>query len=161
MRGLLMKLQALEEMSRYFKNSLRAGNYFPFDDDHKWVISNKGSAGVMTGMGKVTRVADRFELGGESLRGFADSGIGPRDKRTKDALGGLYYYKATVELICSPWVCRKNWEFQEVFSQILEVFGIREIKQRKGIPILSNGTISSTRYWCRRYLAFPFWSYWR
>lgn len=83
---------------RYFKNSVRAGGYIPLDEEHKWVVATKASAGAMTGMGQTTRVADRFELGGESLRGFADSGIGPRDGLTKDALGGLLYYKATVEL---------------------------------------------------------------
>lgn len=82
----------------FFKNSARAGYYYPLDDEHRWVLMAKGSAGVMTGMSHKTRVVDRFELGGDSLRGFTDSGIGPRDKRTKDALGGLYYYKATFQL---------------------------------------------------------------
>jgi outer membrane protein insertion porin family len=83
---------------RFLKNALRAGFYVPLDDERKWVIATKASAGVMGGLGKVTRVVDRFELGGDSLRGFTDGGIGPRDTRTRDALGGLYYYKATVEL---------------------------------------------------------------
>src|SRR5439155_11070963 len=39
-----------------------------------------------------------YELGGDSLRGFVDDGIGPRDIRTGDALGGLYFYKGTIEL---------------------------------------------------------------
>jgi len=83
---------------RYLKNSIRAGVYVPFDEEQKWVFSAKVSAGAMSGLGKTTRVADRYELGADSLRGFADGGIGPRDMRTKDALGGLLFYKATVEL---------------------------------------------------------------
>jgi len=83
---------------RFFKNNLRAGLYIPIDEGHKWVLATKASGGVMSGLGKTTRVVDRFELGGDYLRGFADNGIGPRDARTKDALGGLFYYKATVEL---------------------------------------------------------------
>lgn len=96
--GLSDEIAGLGGTVRYFKNSFRMGRYIPLDDAHKWVVALRGSLGAMTGMGKTTRVVDRFELGGESLRGFADSGIGPRDKRTKDALGGLYYYKATAEL---------------------------------------------------------------
>src|SRR5262249_898029 len=96
--GLSNEIAGLGGDVRYFKNSIRAGDYIPIDDEHKWVLAFKASAGVMTGMGKTTRVVDRFELGGESLRGFADSGIGPRDAITKDALGGLAYYKATAEL---------------------------------------------------------------
>lgn len=83
---------------RYFKNGARAGVYIPFDDAHKWVFATKGFGGVMNGLGKTTRVVDRYELGGETLLGFADNGIGPRDIRTRDALDGLYYYKASAEL---------------------------------------------------------------
>lgn len=82
----------------YFKNSFRIGGYVPVDEDHKWVLAIKGSAGVMTGLINPTRAVDRFELGADSLRGFADGGVGPRDMRTGDALGGLFYYKSTAEL---------------------------------------------------------------
>ncbi len=85
---------------RYLKNSIRGGFYVPFDEENTWVLSTKVSTGAMTGLGKTTRVVDRYELGADSLRGFADGGIGPRDMTpgSLDALGGLYYYKATVEL---------------------------------------------------------------
>lgn len=96
--GLTDALAGLGGDVRYFKNALRAGTYIPIDEEHKWVVAIKGSVGAMTGLGKVPRVADRYELGGDSLRGFTDSGIGPRDAVTGDALGGLYYYKGTIEL---------------------------------------------------------------
>lgn len=83
---------------RFLKGGLRAGIYFPLDEGHKWVLATKGSTGAMGGLGKRTRVVDHYELGGDSFRGFTDAGIGPRDKRTRDALGGLYYYKGTAEL---------------------------------------------------------------
>lgn len=82
----------------YFKNSLRLGKYMSIDEEHKWVLSVKGSVGIMVGTINPTRVVDRFELGADSLRGFADGGVGPRDMRTGDALGGLYYYKVSTEL---------------------------------------------------------------
>ncbi|MBA3813645.1 MAG: outer membrane protein assembly factor BamA [Alphaproteobacteria bacterium] len=122
---------------RYFKNSLRAGNYIPFDDDHKWVLATKGSMGAMTGMGKTTRVADRFELGGESLRGFADSGVGPRDKTTKDALGGLLYYKATIELSVPLGLPKELGISGCLFTDIGSVWHSGD-KQKKGHPILSS-----------------------
>jgi outer membrane protein insertion porin family len=56
-------------------------------------------AGTMFGIGENTRVADRFFIGGESFRGFAPGGLGPRDLNTDDALGGNSYYKGTVELL--------------------------------------------------------------
>lgn len=96
--GLTNELAGLGGDVRFFKNAIRAGYYTPLDEEHKFVVATKASAGAMSGLGKVTRVVDRYELGGESFRGFVDSGIGPRDSITKDALGGLYYYKGTIEL---------------------------------------------------------------
>lgn len=122
---------------RYFKNSLRAGVYYSLDENHKWVVATKGSVGAMTGMGKVTRVVDRFELGGESLRGFADSGIGPRDQRTRDALGGLLYYKATVELALPLGLPKELGVSGSVFSDMGSVWHSGD-KIKKGHRILSN-----------------------
>jgi outer membrane protein insertion porin family len=122
---------------QYFKNSFRAGNYISLDDDHKWVLATKGSVGAMTGMGKLTRVVDRFELGGESLRGFADSGVGPRDKNTKDALGGLYYYKATVELSFPLGLPKELGISGNIFSDAGSVWHSGNMA-KKGHPILSN-----------------------
>ncbi|WP_331255902.1 outer membrane protein assembly factor BamA [Candidatus Bealeia paramacronuclearis] len=83
---------------RYIKNNFSVGHYLPIDDDNTWVLATKAETGIMNGLGKTTRVVDRYSLGGDSLRGFTDSGIGPRDRITRDALGGQYYYLATVEL---------------------------------------------------------------
>lgn len=135
--GLADEIAGLGGDVQFFKNSLRAGNYFPLDDEKKWVISTKGSVGAMSGMGKVTRVVDRFELGGESLRGFADSGIGPRDKRTKDALGGLLYYKATVELAVPLGLPKELGITGCLFSDAGSVWHSGN-KAKKGHPILSN-----------------------
>lgn len=96
--GLGNELAGLGGNVRFSKNAVRAGVYVSFDEESKWVLAAKASGGVMAGLGQTTRVADRYELGADSLRGFADGGIGPRDMRTMDALGGLYFYKATAEL---------------------------------------------------------------
>jgi outer membrane protein insertion porin family len=135
--GLSDEIAGLGGNVKFFKNSLRAGAYYPLDDEHKWVLAAKTSAGAMSGMGKVTRVVDRFELGGESLRGFADSGIGPRDKRTKDALGGLLYYKATVELYVPLGLPKELGISGSIFSDMGSVWHSGNHK-KKGHPILSN-----------------------
>ncbi|MEL0105737.1 MAG: BamA/TamA family outer membrane protein, partial [Rhodospirillaceae bacterium] len=46
---------------------------------------------------KDVRLLDRFFVGGESIRGFDTSGIGPRDRNTNDALGGEWKYSGTIE----------------------------------------------------------------
>jgi outer membrane protein insertion porin family len=47
------------------------------------------------------RLLDLFNMGGESVRGFATAGIGPRDvlSANQDALGGKMFYATTAELL--------------------------------------------------------------
>lgn len=47
--------------------------------------------GNITTFGDDLRITDRFFLGGDDFRGFARDGIGPRDLKTDDALGGNNY----------------------------------------------------------------------
>ena len=43
-------------------------------------------------------ISDRFFLGGDSLRGFAPAGVGPRELNSDDALGGNRFARASAEL---------------------------------------------------------------
>ena len=49
------------------------------------------AAGNITTFSDDLRITDRFFLGGDDFRGFARDGIGPRDLKTDDALGGNNY----------------------------------------------------------------------
>lgn len=80
---------------RYFKTRVYGTYYYPIADDV--VFSLSARTGVMFGIGQKVRVVDRYTLGGDSLRGFELSGIGPRDINGRDPLGGLRYYAATAE----------------------------------------------------------------
>lgn len=82
--------------SRYLKNEWNVEGYHQIAEN--WVMNVGGSVGYLVGLGKDTRIIDRFFLGGASLRGFADAGVGPRDSSTGDALGGKWYYRSTVGL---------------------------------------------------------------
>ena len=65
----------------------------------KWIGSLGGEAGYITGIGhKQVNIADRFFIGGDTLRGFRVAGIGPRDISTNDALGGSEFYRGSAEL---------------------------------------------------------------
>ncbi len=57
--------------------------------DESLILSAELEAGAIISQDGQTRVIDRFFLGGNTLRGFATGGIGPRD--SDDALGGNYY----------------------------------------------------------------------
>lgn len=69
-----------------------------------WVFSMMGEAGAIAGFASddddSIAINDRFFIGGDTLRGFRSSGIGPRDLTTtaEDALGGKYFARGSVEL---------------------------------------------------------------
>ncbi|MEE2761386.1 MAG: outer membrane protein assembly factor BamA, partial [Pseudomonadota bacterium] len=80
----------------YLKNVVRVAQYNTLMDE--WILSASGRAGYVYGLGEDVQISDRFFLGGQGLRGFATSGIGPRDTLTKDALGGEWMYNGSLEL---------------------------------------------------------------
>jgi outer membrane protein insertion porin family len=81
---------------RFFRNKVSAQKYFPIHD--QVVASLGGGLGHILGLGKDVNLHDRFFLGGDNLRGFATSGVGPRDTSTKDALGGEWMYHANGQI---------------------------------------------------------------
>ncbi|GGB30460.1 outer membrane protein assembly factor BamA [Tistrella bauzanensis] len=82
--------------ARYARHRAEAGWYYPITDDV--VGSLSGQVGYIVGLGDDVPINDRFFLGGDSLRGFATAGVGPRDSVADDALGGNLLYAGSVEL---------------------------------------------------------------
>lgn len=81
----------------FLRNNLGAGQYFPIDEGV--VLSVSGNVGFMNGFGdEKVRITERYFLGGDTLRGFANAGVSPRDKGTEDALGGLWQYYGSAQL---------------------------------------------------------------
>ncbi|WP_169732795.1 outer membrane protein assembly factor BamA [Azospirillum halopraeferens] len=85
--------------TRFARARLGGGYYLPLVDDNRWVISATGEVGVIHNFKDDDLfLADRFFMGGDTLRGFRTAGIGPRDLRTDDALGGSRYYRGSLEM---------------------------------------------------------------
>ncbi|HEX6956859.1 MAG TPA: outer membrane protein assembly factor BamA [Ferrovibrio sp.] len=83
--------------TEYFvKNVLTGYKYFSVAEDV--VLSLGAEAGIINGLSDEVRLPNRFFIGGDSFRGFAQGGIGPRDITTDDALGGQRYYKGSADL---------------------------------------------------------------
>ncbi len=82
---------------RYIRNRVGASYFYPFAVD--WTGNIRAEAGIIQGIfGEDVSIADRFFVGGNSLRGFEPAGIGPRDLATGDALGGNIFWTSTAEL---------------------------------------------------------------
>jgi len=81
----------------FVRTSTSAAQYFPIWDET--VLSLSGTAGIVTGFqGDDVRINQRYYLGGDTLRGFKDAGVSPRDKLTGDALGGMWDATASSEM---------------------------------------------------------------
>lgn len=73
--------------------------YYPLFND--WVLMLRGQAGYVTAWGdQDLRIMDNFFMGPNLVRGFAPSGIGPRDIASAelDSLGGTAYWGTSAEV---------------------------------------------------------------
>ena len=86
--------------SKYVRTTGETRYYYPIFDEI--IGSVKGQAGNITGFGgNKLSLTDHFFKGPELVRGFAASGIGPRDLSSdfsSGAIGGTSYYGGSVEV---------------------------------------------------------------
>lgn len=82
---------------KYLRFDTKSYLYYTFFEDYTLKMFVNG--GYVTGYGNENvRLGQRFFLGGSTMRGFDSSGIGARDKYTKDALGGNWMVYGGSEL---------------------------------------------------------------
>jgi outer membrane protein insertion porin family len=94
--GMTNSLAGIGGTKRFLRNKVNAKKYFPLHD--QVVLTVGGTIGHVLGLGEDVNLHDRFFLGGDNLRGFATSGVGPRDTVSKDALGGEWLYYSTSQV---------------------------------------------------------------
>jgi outer membrane protein insertion porin family len=82
----------------YLKNSIGASWFYsPVEDV---VLNVRGSIGDIEKAGKnPIRIVDSILLGADTFRGFEYAGIGPRDSKTGDPLGGTRFWTGTIETL--------------------------------------------------------------
>ncbi len=83
--------------TKYNRVDAKAYKYYTLADYYTFKFFATG--GYIAGYGgKDVRMSDRYYLGGSNMRGFEFAGIGARDRRTKDALGGNWMIYSGAEL---------------------------------------------------------------
>ena len=90
------------------------------------VVSAEIEGGVLSNFGTGSRVMDRFQLGGDTLRGFSSGGIGPRDaaNTSGDSLGGNFYALGTLEASFPLGLPEEYGVFGGVFVNAGSVWGL-------------------------------------
>ncbi len=108
---------------KFVRNEVGA-NYFVPLFGTSMVASVDGEAGLLTALDDdETRIAERFFLGGSRLRGFEVGGVGPRDLRTGDSIGGTQYYRGSAE-VGFPLGLPEEFDIRgAVFSDVGSVWG--------------------------------------
>ncbi|MEC9347883.1 MAG: outer membrane protein assembly factor BamA [Pseudomonadota bacterium] len=107
---------------RDVKSQARHTQYFALTDD--LVFSQTVRGGAVVGVTKDVRINRRFFIGGDTLRGFAPSGIGPRDVATDDALGGEFFVTGSSELSFPIGLPDELGFSGRVFSDYGTAFGV-------------------------------------
>ena len=110
-----------------------------FDED--LVLSAELEGGALYGDAESTRITDRFNTGGDSFRGFARNGLGPRDfcgeddddpactppqgqQDVNDALGGNYYSVLRLDASFPLGLPEEYGIFGGVFGDIGSLWGL-------------------------------------
>jgi outer membrane protein insertion porin family len=88
--------------AKYIRVSPAASYYIPLEHvfgSKAWVLKFSVSGGDLIPIFNYQdKIEDRFFLGGDSLRGFADGGVGPHDKAFGDSLGGNVLWTQSTEM---------------------------------------------------------------
>ena len=82
--------------TKFVKNLLNGTVFYPITDDI--IGSFRAGTGYIFGIDDDIRIVNRFFLGGNDIRGFDNSGIGPRDVATNDAVGGKWFYRGSLQV---------------------------------------------------------------
>ncbi len=81
----------------YIRSIAELRGYYPLTKD--FTLVGRAIGGNIQGWnGQDVRTVDDFFKGGETIRGFAPSGLGPRDALTTDPYGGKNFYAGTTEI---------------------------------------------------------------
>lgn len=83
--------------AKYVSGTLGSNYYIPVYKK-KVIFDILGEVGAIGGYGgENVQINERFYLGGTTLRGFEQAGVGPRDITTDDSLGGNLFYRGSAE----------------------------------------------------------------
>ncbi len=114
---------------QYLRTQAEIRGYY--DLGKRFVLVGRAQAGHIFGWGgDDVRLLDNFYKGGDLVRGFEKSGIGPRDGTTDDALGGTTFAGITAELrFPFPYLTEELGISGAVFADAGTVFGISDTSE--------------------------------
>ena len=83
--------------TNFIKSVAKYKAYYPFNYGD-YSINLRSGLGFISSLDDKVTSSNRFHLGGRTLRGFSNSGIGPRDTGNSQVVGGNNFYNASLEV---------------------------------------------------------------
>ncbi len=118
----------------YAKTVLRGQYVKPFYFNSV-IIGVDGEVGHIDGLGEDVTRSNRFVLGGRKLRGFASTGVGPRDAADNSSVGGNQYYSGSVNLVSDIGFDKDLGMRWTVFSDFGSVWGVDNAMCNRAAPM--------------------------
>ena len=110
---------------KLIKTTAEARAFYPITNDLTGMLKVAGGHVASWGSGKL-RILDHFFQGPDIVRGFAPSGLGPRDigSPNQDALGGSLYWGASAEILFPFPMTPKDFGLRgAVFADVGSLWG--------------------------------------
>ena len=106
----------------FVKSVFKSKSFYPINYGD-FIFGFKTGAGVIFGLDDKITSSNRFRLGGKTLRGFDNTGVGPRDTGNKQVVGGNNYYNLSLELRSDEWMPSDTGIEWFIFSDIGSIWG--------------------------------------
>jgi outer membrane protein insertion porin family len=129
---------------KYLRHELKSTYYHPILENNKELVLKLAAKGgmIIGTQDDDVRINDRFFVGGNTIRGFDNQGIGPRDRNSGDPLGGNKYYSGTAEVVF-PLGLPKELGFRgAAFADAASLYDVDEVAT-VGQPIDDDSSLRS------------------
>ena len=108
--------------AKFLKSEAKFRTYKPINYGD-YIFAFKSGAGIVSTLDdKITR-SNRFLLTGNIVRGFDNSGVGPRDLGNKGVVGGNYFYNSSIELTSDKFLPEDTGLQWLLFSDLGSLWG--------------------------------------
>ena len=108
--------------AKFYKSVFNIKAFYPISYG-EYILGLKSGIGFISSIDDKITSSNRFLLGGKSLRGFDNAGVGPRDTGNNEAVGGNNFYNLSFELKSDKFMPDDTGLEWFVFSDIGSLWG--------------------------------------
>ena len=108
--------------TKFYKSVFNIKSFYPINYGD-YVLGFRSGLGFVSAIDDKITSSNRFVLGGKTLRGFDNGGVGPRDTGNNQAVGGNNFYNLSFELKSKKFLPEDTGLEWFVFSDIGSLWG--------------------------------------